>query len=528
MEFRRQLGVLRRWFWLLVGSMVLAGGAAYLVSINLPKVYEGKVTLIVGQSTQAANPDLNQLLASQRLSQTYAELATTSPLLEQVIAKNGLDVTPRSSGSASTAERPARLDPGPLDGRGSAIRRAPPLSPTRSRRRWSPPHPRSLDATRRRRSSSIPTSPRFRPRSRRHRPRSSDSRASPSDRTSDEQQLQALQGRIVTLRQTYATMLAFSSNSGANLLTVVDPASPPAEPASPRVLLNTVIAASSDCCLPSAWRSCSNPSTTPSSPPDDVEAVAGLPTLGTITKMDGQRGGKEFYQLATLLHHRGPSPKRIAAFGRTSSSRPSMRPVRHAARHQRHPGRGQDDDRRKPRRRVCAGRPADDPPRRRLPQARRPSHLRSPERAGAVEPAALGCRARIDDVAQTTDQENLQDHHHRSAPAEPGGAAWIEADADGPRAPRRSRRPRRRRQPTTPGGDRRRASRRRSRTARSTSSMPVARSRGAVRRGKGGAGPSRRARSGRRRSTDCRERRAAATTTTISTARHGAEQEARR
>ena len=40
-DFRRQLGVLRAWSWLFVASLLLAGGAAYLVSINLPKVYEG-------------------------------------------------------------------------------------------------------------------------------------------------------------------------------------------------------------------------------------------------------------------------------------------------------------------------------------------------------------------------------------------------------------------------------------------------------------------------------------------------------
>jgi Chain length determinant protein. len=61
MELRRQIAVLRGSFWLLVASILLAGGAAYLVSSTLPKVYEAKVTLIVGQSTQAANPDLNQL-----------------------------------------------------------------------------------------------------------------------------------------------------------------------------------------------------------------------------------------------------------------------------------------------------------------------------------------------------------------------------------------------------------------------------------------------------------------------------------
>ena len=89
MELRRQISVLRSWIWLLLASIVLAAGAAYLVSINLPKVYEGRVTLIVGQSTQATNPDLNQLLASQRLSQTYA--TGEWPILVHVVTSNRSD-----------------------------------------------------------------------------------------------------------------------------------------------------------------------------------------------------------------------------------------------------------------------------------------------------------------------------------------------------------------------------------------------------------------------------------------------------
>ena len=106
MELRRQLGALRRWSWLLIASVLLAAGAAFLVSNSLPKVYEGKATLVVGQSTQATNPDLNQLLASQRLSQTYAQLATRSSLLEQVIAKNGLAITPDDLKKRIVADAP--------------------------------------------------------------------------------------------------------------------------------------------------------------------------------------------------------------------------------------------------------------------------------------------------------------------------------------------------------------------------------------------------------------------------------------
>src|SRR5258706_2591194 len=94
MDARRSFSILRRRAWLMIACVLLAGGAAYLVSSALPKMYEAKVTLIVGQSLQSVSPDYNQLLASQRLSQTYADLVTTGPLLSRVIDREGLDTTP--------------------------------------------------------------------------------------------------------------------------------------------------------------------------------------------------------------------------------------------------------------------------------------------------------------------------------------------------------------------------------------------------------------------------------------------------
>ncbi len=110
MELRHQLGVLRSWAWLIVVSVLLAGAAAFVVSNALPKVYEGKATLVVGQGTQASNPDYNQLLASQRLSQTYAKLATAGPLLQKVIDKNGLGITPDEFEKRIVAQAPTDLN----------------------------------------------------------------------------------------------------------------------------------------------------------------------------------------------------------------------------------------------------------------------------------------------------------------------------------------------------------------------------------------------------------------------------------
>ena len=58
-------------------------------------MYEAKTTLIVGQSLSAVNMDFDQLQASQRLATTYRRLATTRPILANVIKELGLSVLPK-------------------------------------------------------------------------------------------------------------------------------------------------------------------------------------------------------------------------------------------------------------------------------------------------------------------------------------------------------------------------------------------------------------------------------------------------
>ena len=305
MELRHQLAVLRSWFWILVASVLLAGGSAYLVSTSLPKVYEGKVTLIVGGSLNSTNPNINDLIASQRLSQTYAELATTTPLLAQVIAKNGVDATPDTFRKRIVADAPRDSTLVHLTVQGGDPVQAATLanslaaemiaaSPAVAGRDTQVQQ--FIDADLLATQSQI-----------------KDTQVEiqrlanlPSRTVNQEQQLQALQGRIVTLRQTYATMLGFSSNSGANLLTVVDPASPPVQPASPRVLLNTILAALVGLLLAIGFAFLLEYLDDSVKSTDDVEAVAGLPTLGTITKMKGDKSRSEIYRLAAILYPRAP------------------------------------------------------------------------------------------------------------------------------------------------------------------------------------------------------------------------------
>ena len=91
MEIAGYLTSLRRWWWTLLVATWVAALAGYIVASGLPKTYEAETRLLVGPF----NTDLTTQKASGQLSQTYAELVTSQPLLESVIADLGLPLSAR-------------------------------------------------------------------------------------------------------------------------------------------------------------------------------------------------------------------------------------------------------------------------------------------------------------------------------------------------------------------------------------------------------------------------------------------------
>lgn len=104
---RRQLAVVGRHGLLIALTVVVAAAAAYLGSGLLPRVYEAQVTLLVGQALAPNAPDFDQLLTSQRLSQTYAQMATMRPIVGQVIERLGIPETQEQLLARVTAQSAA-------------------------------------------------------------------------------------------------------------------------------------------------------------------------------------------------------------------------------------------------------------------------------------------------------------------------------------------------------------------------------------------------------------------------------------
>lgn len=87
MEISGYAAALRRWWWTLLVATWVAALAGYLVASGLTRIYEAETRLLVGPF----NTDLTTQRASGQLALTYAELVTSQPLLESVIADLGLD-----------------------------------------------------------------------------------------------------------------------------------------------------------------------------------------------------------------------------------------------------------------------------------------------------------------------------------------------------------------------------------------------------------------------------------------------------
>jgi len=303
LDLQRQVAIVRAWFPLLVVSVLLAAGAAFLVSSQLPKAYEAKATLIVGQSLSAVNPDYNQLLVSQRLSTTYAAVATTRPILDAVIAQLGLGVTSDDLLSHVRADAPLDstlltvTDQDADPARAAAIANAMAkqliaASPTIQGRQAA--FQASIDADIQATQDQIKATQ-----------AKVETLSGLTVRTAaQDAELATLEGRLVSLRATYATLLSFSSSNNSNLLSVVEPAVVPTAPISPRPLLNTLLAAILGLLIAAGIAVVSEHLDDAIKDSDDVQEVAGLSTLGVIARMKGDRARSEIYRLVTLLYPR--------------------------------------------------------------------------------------------------------------------------------------------------------------------------------------------------------------------------------
>lgn len=90
LDLRHYLALGLKWWWLMVLAVAVGAGAGYLVSQRQARVYQATTKIIVGQSIQATELTTADILTSERLAQTYANIARLQPVLQAVVDRLSL------------------------------------------------------------------------------------------------------------------------------------------------------------------------------------------------------------------------------------------------------------------------------------------------------------------------------------------------------------------------------------------------------------------------------------------------------
>ena len=94
MDIKDYFALVWRWSWLIVVGVLVAGAAAYLVSRNTTPVYRATTRLMIDEAPGSnTGNDYSRVLYEQRLAQTYVEILTTTPILEETINELGYPFT---------------------------------------------------------------------------------------------------------------------------------------------------------------------------------------------------------------------------------------------------------------------------------------------------------------------------------------------------------------------------------------------------------------------------------------------------
>src|SRR2546421_2488111 len=94
MELIHYWRIVRRWAWLIIVCPLIGAMAAGLITLQLQKVYEAQVSLLVRPAQPLSVDTGVQALTADQILRTYARWMTEPPVLQKVIADQNLQTDP--------------------------------------------------------------------------------------------------------------------------------------------------------------------------------------------------------------------------------------------------------------------------------------------------------------------------------------------------------------------------------------------------------------------------------------------------
>jgi capsular exopolysaccharide synthesis family protein len=75
MELNKYIFPIRKWWWLVLASTLIAAIFSYVTILRQPTIYQARTTLMIGTTINDPNPSNNEFVLGQQLASAYADLA---------------------------------------------------------------------------------------------------------------------------------------------------------------------------------------------------------------------------------------------------------------------------------------------------------------------------------------------------------------------------------------------------------------------------------------------------------------------
>jgi succinoglycan biosynthesis transport protein ExoP len=290
MQLEHCFAVIRKWLWLIVASVLVATVSSYLGTLQMPRIYQATTTVMVGQVLEQPDPDSQDLWLSQQLALTYADMVRRQPILEGVAEALGLDYVP------SAADVSARQVPGTqlleiavrdthperaqalADGIAHQLILQSPTEATEEQQRRAFVRTQLEDLE-------------FRIQETQDEIDEEQARLESANSARAIQQHQAniaaLEQKLSNYQSAYAALLP-AVEGGVNYISVVEPATTPTVPISPRVGVTVMLAAAIGLALAVGGVFLIEYLDDTIKTPEDVTRTVDLPTLAGIARIEGQ------------------------------------------------------------------------------------------------------------------------------------------------------------------------------------------------------------------------------------------------
>ena len=309
MELRQYFAVIWKWLWLILLGTAVATGLSYYTSSSMSPIYQASTTVIVGQSLRNTNPNTQDLWTSERLAQTYAEMIKRQPILQGVVDALGLGIPYEWLREqiyvnliANTQLMEIKvMDTDPLRARVIADELARQLivqSPTgpekqqEQYRQFTESQIQDLQAKIQTTQEEM-----------QQLQEAIDAETSATGLANKQAQMAALQNKLNTYQTNLAQLLNFFQGSATNYVEVVEPATVPTIPISPRTTLNVLLAATVGLILAVGAAFLLEYLDDTIKTPDDISQALSLFTLGAVTRIEGESIEDK---LVTADHPRSP------------------------------------------------------------------------------------------------------------------------------------------------------------------------------------------------------------------------------